>query len=243
MAAHASAIAAIYLARESERFRLALWKTSKALQEARDRADRLLEAILPEDVIPRLKEKKGMIADRFQDVTVVFADIVDFTPLSERLGPERMFSLLNQLFGLIDEAATRYGVEKIETAGDGYLAVGNAPGKLPDHPKAVASFALEVIEAARVVSLSSRESIRIRVGIHCGPVMAGIVGSTRYHYQMIGSTVNIASRVQSVAQPGEILLSAEVFPRLQEDFVCEDNGLVELKGYGPMHTWRVVSRT
>jgi len=214
-----------------------------ALRNEERRSLELLENVFPRSVVPRLRAGENPIADQFADVTVVFADIVGYTPLAESLGPKRTVTLLNDLYRMFDLSAARLGVEKIETAGDGYLAVGGAPESLDDHPRAVATFALAMLEASRAVLISDSEPIQVRVGIHTGPVFAGVIGQHRFHYAVFGETVNVASRIQSQSRPGQVLVSEVTAKRLQGSHRVEEHGTVDLKGHGPMRTfWLQPSR-
>jgi class 3 adenylate cyclase len=214
----------------------------RALAREESKPRDLLSNMLPKAIIPRLKDGENPIADQFADVTVIFADIVDFTPLSERLGPKRTVLVLNELFRRFDQAAVRLGVEKIETTGDGYLAVGGAPELQDNHPEAVADFALAVLDAARETSISTSQEIEIRIGIHTGPVFAGVIGETRFHYKLFGETVNVASRIQGHSAPGRILVSETAFKRLRGKYNLQEHGSVPLKGHGPMGSAWLISR-
>jgi class 3 adenylate cyclase len=216
------------------RLRLRQRETRAALEREESRSQQLLSNVFPELVIPRLRAGESPIADQFADVTVIFADIVEFTPLAERIGPRRTVVLLNELFARFDQAAQRLGVEKIETTGDGYLAVAGAPQPLDRHAEAAARFALAAIDAARK---AESEPVRIRVGIHTGPVYGGVVGESRFHYKLFGDTVNIASRVQSPSQEGRVLVSEATQKRLQGEFALEERGILDLKGHGPMRCY------
>ena len=216
-------------------------ETRLALEKAERTSQALLANVFPASVIPRLRAGESPVADQFADVTVIFADVVEFTPLAERLGPKRTVLLLNDLFRRFDQAALRLGVEKIETTGDGYLAVGGAPGALDQHVEAVADFALEVLAAARATRISEAEHVQIRVGMHTGPVFAGVIGESRFHYKIFGETVNTASRLQGLSKPGRVLVSEATYKRLQGAYVLEDHGTVDLKGHGPMRTYWLVS--
>jgi class 3 adenylate cyclase len=225
----------------AQRLRKQQRKTRAALEQEERKSQQLLSNVFPEPVIPRLRAGESPIADQFADVTVVFVDIVEFTPLAERLGPKRTVLVLNELFRKFDQSALRLGVEKIETTGDGYLAVGGAPGALDDHAEAVAQFALEALEAARSTSVSEAEHVRIRVGIHTGPVFGGVIGESRFHYKIFGETVNTASRIQGQARPGRILVSETTYKRIQVTHALEEHGTLDLKGHGPMRTYWLVS--
>ena len=226
----------IYIGNTAFRLRLRQRETRAALEREERKSHELLINVFPAAVVPRLRAGESPIADQFADVTVVFADIVEFTPLTERLGPKRTVLLLNDLFRRFDQAAARLGVEKIETTGDGYLAVAGAPPPLDEHAPAAADFALAVIEAARAAD------VPIRVGIHTGPIFGGVIGESRFHYKVFGDTVNTASRVQGQAAPGRILVSEAVRKRIEATHVLEERGTIDLKGHGPMQTWWLVSR-
>ena len=212
-------------------------ETRAALEREEKKSQDLLANVFPQPVIPRLRAGEVPIADQFADVTVVFIDMVEFTPLAERLGPKRTVTLLNDLFLRFDQAARRFGVEKIETTGDGYLAVGGAPAPLDRHPQAVADFALATIDAAEAAAAQSGEPVRIRVGIHTGPIFGGVIGESRFHYKIFGETVNTASRIQAVSTPGRVLVSDATQKRIRESHRLQDNGTVELKGHGPMQSY------
>ena len=219
------------------RLRLRQRETRAALEREEKKSQDLLANVFPQPVIPRLRAGEAPIADQFADVTVVFIDMVEFTPLAERLGPKRTVMLLNDLFRRFDQAALAYGVEKIETTGDGYLAVGGAPAPLGRHPQAVADFAMAAIDAARATAAELAEPLQIRVGIHTGPVFGGVIGESRFHYKIFGDTVNTASRIQGLATPGRVLVSEATYKRIRESHHLQDHGSVELKGHGPMPTY------
>jgi adenylate cyclase len=153
-----------------------------------------------------------------------------------------MVVLLNELFGKFDAAAARLGVEKIETTGDGYLAVAGAPAPLDHHPEAVADFALAVVEAARSTAVDGAGHAQVRVGIHTGPVFAGVIGESRFHYKVFGETVNTASRIQGQAQPGRILVSEAAYKRIRISHALEAHETLDLKGHGSERTYWLVGR-
>ena len=219
------------------RFRLRQRNTKLDLEREEQKSQQLLLNVFPQAVIPRLKAGESPIADEFADVTVLFADIVGYTPLAERLGPRRTVMLLNDLFRRFDQAAAKFGVEKIETVGDGYLAVGGAPQRRDNHPEAVAALALAMVEASCQVPVSEREHVEIRVGIHTGPIFGGVVGEHRFHYAIFGETVNVASRIQNQSQPGRILVSESTYKRIRETFRLEECATLDLKGHGPIRTY------
>jgi class 3 adenylate cyclase len=206
-------------------------ETRAALEREEKKSQDLLANVFPQSVIPRLRADERPIADQFAEVTVIFVDIVEFTPLAERLGPKGTVILLNDLFRRFDHAAREHGVEKIETTGDGYLAVAGAPAPLKDHGHAAARFALAALEAARSMA------VEIRVGLHTGPIYGGVIGESRFHYKIFGDTVNVASRVQAHSQPGRALVSEATWRRMRDSFEFSEHGIVDLKGHGPMQTF------
>ena len=215
--------------------------TRAALEAEEAKSSALLLNVFPASVIPRLRAGESPVADEFADVTVIFVDIVEFTPLAERLGPRGTVMLLNELFAKFDAAAVRLKVEKIETTGDGYLAVGGAPQRADNHPGAVADFALAVLDAVKTTAAPDGECVQVRVGIHTGPVFGGVIGESRFHYKVFGETVNVASRVQSHARAGHVLVSEATFRRIRHSHHLEEHGTVELKGHGPMRTYWLLS--
>jgi class 3 adenylate cyclase len=219
------------------RLRLRQRDTKLALEREEQKSQQLLLNVFPQAVIPRLKAGESPIADEFADVTVLFTDIVGYTPLAERLGPRQTVLLLNDLFRRFDQAAAKFGVEKIETVGDGYLAVGGAPQRRDNHPEAVAALALAMVEASRHVPVSATEHVEIRIGIHTGPIFGGVVGEHRFHYAIFGETVNVASRIQNQSQSGRILVSESTYKRIRGTCRLEECASLDLKGHGPMRTY------
>jgi class 3 adenylate cyclase len=199
--------------------------------------ERLLLSILPASIAARLKSGDEGIADHFPEVSVLFADIVDFTTLSGGMSPEPLVALLNDLFTQFDELARRHGVEKIKTIGDCYMAVTGLPDPRPDHAPALAEMALEMIDCLKQFNSNRRASLQIRIGLNTGPVVAGVIGSSKFIYDLWGDTVNTASRMESTGLPGRIQITAPTERALSEQFECEDRGDVEVKGKGRLHTW------
>ncbi len=205
-----------------------------SIDRERERADNLLNSILPTPIAKRLKLERAVIADGFDAVTVLFADIVGFTPLSERMTPRDLVALLNEVFSAFDEMARRHGLEKIKTIGDAYMVVGGLPEPRADHAAAVAAMALEMHGA---VGRIGDGRISLRIGIHSGPAVAGVIGTSKYSYDLWGDTVNTASRMESHGAPGEIHVTDAFRAALDGRFILEERGRVEIKGKGPMHTW------
>jgi class 3 adenylate cyclase len=213
-----------------------------ALDRAHQRSEELLLNILPPSIARRLKLDGGQIADGFAGVTVLFADIVGFTSMSSRMPPERVVGLLNDLFCRFDDVAGQLGLEKIKTIGDCYMVAGGLPEPRVDHADAVAEMALCMVEIVAEVSRRSPEPFVIRIGIHSGPVVAGVIGKRKFIYDLWGDTVNIASRMESHGVPGAIQLSDASRRLLDGKFRLQHRGLIDVKGRGAMETWLLEGR-
>jgi class 3 adenylate cyclase len=202
--------------------------------------ERLLLSILPEPIAQRLRDGEPLIADRFDDVTLLFADIVEFTRLSASMSPIELVRVLNDVFTVFDRLVDEYGLEKVKTIGDAYMVVGgmNEPG--PDHTQRVAAMALELTQAVNGIEAAARLGIQFRIGIHCGPIVAGVIGSKKFIYDVWGDTVNIASRMESLGVPGRVQVTHAVMERLSGAFELESRGLIEVKGKGPTPTWFLI---
>jgi adenylate cyclase len=207
---------------------------------AQARADALLLNVLPEEVALRLQADPNPIADHFDDASILFADVVDFTPLSSRLDAREVVGLLDRLFTSFDELVDRYGVEKIKTIGDCYMAAAGVPRPRLDHAQALAGLALEMQECARTCLSAPDDGLRLRIGISSGPVVAGVIGRRRFLYDLWGDTVNTASRMESHGTPDEIQITRSTWELVREDFVTEPLGVVDVKGKGTMETWRLL---
>ena len=206
----------------------------QVIEKQRREADKLLRNVLPEDIARRLKADECAIADYIPDVTVLFADFVGFTTLSERLAPNALLHLLNEMFTSFDRLAEKHGLEKIKTIGDAYMIAGGVPTPLEGHSEAVAEMALEMLEEANRLEKKLGLPFRLRIGIHCGPVIAGVIGLTKFSYDLWGDTVNTASRLESHGAPGMVQVSGAMHERLRDKFELEDRGVIELKGKGPI---------
>ena len=204
--------------------------------------ERLLLNILPEPIADRLRQGERLIADRFEDTTLLFADIVEFTRMSSGMSPDELVGVLNDVFTVFDALVDRYDLEKVKTIGDAYMVVGGLPELSTGHTPRVAEMALDLAdEIGRVGSAASRD-VRFRIGIHCGPVVAGVIGTKKFIYDVWGDTVNVASRMESLGVPGRIQVSGAVEERLRDRFVLEPRGLIEVKGKGPLPTWFLEGR-
>jgi adenylate cyclase len=212
-------------------------------EAAQGRVERLLLNVLPGEIAERLQTSPNAIADQFDDASVLFADVVDFTPLSSRLSPTELVGLLDRLFTAFDELADRYGVEKIKTIGDCYMVAAGVPAPRPDHAHALASMALEMHDlAAKTLPAEGHRALELRIGISSGPVVAGVIGRRRFLYDLWGDTVNMASRMESHGTPGDIQVTRSTWELIRDDFQCAAQGLVDVKGKGPVETWQLVRR-
>jgi len=204
------------------------------LNTERDRAERLLLNVLPEEVANRLKHGQATIADSFSDVTVLFADIVDFTSLSARISPEQLVTMLNQVFSAFDQLAEKYGLEKIKTIGDAYMVVSGLNGPDPDRPEAAAAMALDMQAALQRLSETTGIDLKVRIGMDTGPVVAGVIGTKKFIYDLWGDTVNTASRMESQGVAGRIQVTQRYYERLLDKYKFEKRGVIQVKGKGEM---------
>jgi class 3 adenylate cyclase len=209
------------------------------LDRAHERSEELLLNILPATIAGRLKASGGTIADGFAEVTVLFADIVGFTTMSAKLEPGRVVAMLNELFCSFDDLADQLGLEKIKTIGDCYMVAGGLPAPRHDHADAVASMGFAMLRAVREFNARRGESLAIRVGIHSGPVVAGVIGKRKFVYDMWGDTVNTASRMESHGVPNAIHITDDCRRQLGNKFHFTSRGTMEIKGKGAMETWLI----
>jgi adenylate cyclase len=212
------------------------------LSEERHHSEKLLNNILPALIADRLRKGESMIAETFPEVTVLFADIVGFTELSARLGPREIVNMLNDVFGRFDRLVVEHGLEKIKTIGDCYMVVGGIPERDPLHCQKVADFAIAALHAFDEYAAEFTQPLSIRVGMHTGTVVAGVVGTQKFAYDLWGDVVNIASRFESSGKPNRIHVSDTVRVRLADDFSFEEGEDVNLKGKGVMKSWFMLGR-
>ncbi len=217
-------------------------EADRAIAAERARVDQILNDLLPPLVVDRLKTEQRFVADAFEEISVLFADLVGFTKWTASMRPEHVVELLNRVFTEFDRLARRHGVQKISTQGDGYLAVAGVPAHRPDHADAAADLALEMCQAIRQFTTPHGEPISMRIGIHTGPAMAAIIGQHAYHYDVWGSTVNLASRMESSGKAGCIQVSRQTYERLRKQFRFEKRGSIWVKGIGLQKTYWLKAR-
>jgi adenylate cyclase len=216
---------------------------ARGRETAQARVEALLLNVLPAEIAQRLQSAPNSIADHFDDASILFADVVDFTPLSSRLSAREVVGLLDRLFTSFDELVDRHDVEKIKTIGDCYMVAAGVPTERPDHAHALAGLALEMRECAKTCLREGAEhDLRLRIGISSGPVVAGVIGRRRFLYDLWGDTVNMASRMESHGTPDAIQITRSTWELLHDDFAVEPLGLVDVKGKGPVETWRLVGQ-
>ena len=208
------------------------------LIEAKNRENEaLLLNVLPAPIANRLRGGEQGIADGFANVTVLFADLVGFTELTSEMPPQEVVTLLNGLFTRFDTAANELGIEKIKTVGDAYMAVCGMPNVVDDHAERMVRMAIRMVHIAREHALEHRVSMQVRVGINSGPVVAGVIGKSKYIYDLWGDTVNLASRMESTGVPGAIQVTRSVYEQLKDKFAFEPRGTIEVKGKGKVEAW------
>lgn len=214
-------------------------RAEHAAEVERERSDALLANILPVDIAERLRgAPETTIADSHDQASVLFADMAGFTARAGAMSPQELVRFLNRVFSAFDRLVERHGLEKIKTTGDAYMVVAGVPAARADHAEALAALALDMRDAA----LGFEGGVPIRIGIACGPVVAGVVGTRKFFYDVWGDAVNVAARMESTGEPGRIQVSREAFARLERSFVLEPRGTVEVKGKGLMRTWYLIGR-
>ncbi|AFZ19607.1 adenylate/guanylate cyclase domain-containing protein [Allocoleopsis franciscana] len=213
-----------------------------ALRLARKRAELLLLNILPQPIAERLKRGQRTLAESFEDVTVLFADLVNFTKFSAQTSPTELVELLNVIFSKFDRLAEQHRIEKIKTIGDAYMVVAGLPTARPDTAGAIAQMALDMQDAIVQLNTELGKSFQLRIGIHSGPVVAGVIGIRKFSYDLWGDTVNIASRMESQGLPGSIQVSATTYERLRDRYLFKERSPIQVKGKGEMITYLLISR-
>jgi adenylate cyclase len=211
-----------------------------ALRVEQAKAENLLLNILPRSIADKLKAQTQPIADHFGSASILFADVVDFTPWSERLPPAEVVGFLDRLFSRFDVLADRHGLEKIKTIGDCYMVAAGVPTPRPDHARALALMALDMLDAMCADDEVGRLGLELRVGINSGPVVAGVIGRKRFLYDLWGDAVNTASRMESHGTPGRIQITRATYELLGDEFECEPRGTIAVKGKGDVEAWYLV---
>jgi guanylate cyclase len=204
-------------------------------------SDGLLHNILPDEIARRLKASQTMIADDYASASVLFADVVDFTPMSAEMSPPELVGLLNAVFTTFDGFVSELDLEKIKTVGDAYMVAAGVPRERPDHAHAIADLALRIRDCVETTTFAGHR-ISVRIGINSGPVVAGIVGTHKFAYDLWGDVVNIASRMESEGVPGSIQVSPATYELIRDRYVCEPRGGVRIKGKGDMNTFILASK-
>jgi len=217
-------------------------RSRRELQLEQERSERLLLNVLPAPIAARLKAGEEVIADAFPDVSVLFADLVDFTGRSQRISPAQVVAVLNELFSAFDRLAARHGLEKIKTIGDAYMVAGGLPEERPDHAQAVAEMALAMREEVARRADPSGQPLQVRIGIDTGPVEAGVIGTSKFSYDLWGDTVNTASRMESHGIPGCIQVTERTYQRLRDGYRFQRRGPIQIRGMGEMVTYFLVGR-
>ncbi|MCG6560777.1 adenylate/guanylate cyclase domain-containing protein [Ruegeria sp. 1NDH52C] len=219
-------------------------RAEDALEAEHARSEALLYNLLPTEIAARLKDAPDQtIADSLDHTAILFADIVDFTPRSARMTPEELVSFLNRIFSTFDELAAKHGLEKIKTIGDAYMVAAGLPQPVDRPVHRVAEMAFDMLDALRGLSDEIGEQIEIRIGVHSGPVVAGVIGHQKLFYDVWGDTVNTASRMESHGAAGRIQVTAAAREALKGDYNFEPRGPVEIKGIGRLETWWLTQKT
>jgi adenylate cyclase len=218
-------------------------RAETAMEMEYERSEALLANILPASIAERLKDpERNIIADKYDDASVLFADIAGFTERASDIEPDRLIRFLDRLYGGFDALVDKHGLEKIKVSGDSYMVVSGVPQPRADHVEALAELALDMAALAKGLKDSRGNPVPLRIGLANGPVVAGVVGSRRFFYDVWGDAVNVASRMESTDSVGRIQVPEDVYLRLKDDFVLQERGAVEVKGKGMMRTWYLVDR-
>ncbi len=221
---------------------LLLQYSVRARDAALASSERLLLNVLPASIAERLKRHEGRIAEAHDEVTVLFADVVDFTPFAERTPPDRVVGVLDEVFSVFDELFQHHGLEKIKTIGDAYMVVAGLPEPRADHAEAMAEMALDMQASLGRLCEPLGIDLEIRIGMASGPVIAGVIGRHKFIYDLWGDTVNTASRMESHSLPGRIQVTAATYERLRDQYRFEDRGDIEVKGKGRLRAFLLVGR-
>ncbi|MEG4168598.1 MULTISPECIES: adenylate/guanylate cyclase domain-containing protein [unclassified Microcoleus] len=217
-------------------------KMEAALKKEQKKTDGLLLNILPGAIVDRLKHEPGVIADKFERATILFADLVNFTQISTTMSATKLVYLLNEIFSAFDQLSEKHRLEKIKTIGDAYMVAAGIPIERPDHAEAIAEMALDMLVAIEKLNVKLDAKFDLRIGINSGPVVAGVIGTKKFIYDLWGNAVNTASRMESHGITGRIQVSHYTYDLLQDKYEFEDRGEIEIKGKGPMQTYLLTGR-
>jgi class 3 adenylate cyclase len=217
-------------------------KIEEYLRAEQEKSELLLLNILPKAIAEQLKQNPGAIAEQFNSVTILFADIVGFTPLASGMSPTNVVNLLNQIFSTFDQLAEQHGLEKIKTIGDAYMVAGGLPVLKLDHAEAVAEMALDMQREIARFQRDDNQPLCLRIGINTGPVVAGVIGIKKFIYDLWGDTVNVASRMESQGLPGGIQVTAATYECLKNKYLFEERGVIPVKGKGEMMTYWLIGK-
>jgi class 3 adenylate cyclase len=213
------------------------------IQAQRDQADKLLYNVLPERIAEKLKQSNETIAEESNSATVLFADIVNFTQISARFAPHEVVDMLDELFSRFDEFVDKYGVEKIQVAGDGYMVAAGVPTPRTDHAIVLAQLALDMLDCVKNEEfLGGKHPIEIRIGLNSGSLLGGVIGRKKYFYALWGDTVNTASRMESHGSSGKIQITRATYELVKDDFECKYIGTIPIKGKGKMDVWHLMAK-
>ncbi|MEX0267680.1 adenylate/guanylate cyclase domain-containing protein [Leptolyngbyaceae cyanobacterium UHCC 1019] len=219
-----------------------LQQMNQNLTQEQEKSERLLLNILPSPIAQRLKEGDNSIADGFSSVTILFADLVEFTQLSERISPAELVALLNEIFSAFDRLTEQYGLEKIKTIGDAYMVVGGLPQPRPDHAEGIAEMAIAMRAEIARFNFRHQQNCNLRIGINTGAVVAGVIGTKKFIYDLWGDAVNVASRMESHGVPGEIQVAETTFECLKHQYNFQRRGIIKIKGKGQITTYFLIGR-
>jgi guanylate cyclase len=214
----------------------------RLLAVERDKSERLLLNILPKEVAEILKVENRVIADYFEGASILFADLVGFTPMTAEMEPRKMVELLNEIYSCFDDLVEKYDLEKIRTIGDNYMVVSGVPRPRQDHAEAITGMALDMRAFLRDFTFGEGKRIHFRIGINSGPLVAGVVGRRKFQYDVWGDAVNVASRMESQGVPDQVQITAATRELIKDKFRLERRGTVEIKGKGEMETWFLVGK-
>jgi class 3 adenylate cyclase len=231
-----------YFVLETEKIKNQLDQKHSQLIEEQKKSENLLLNVLPTNIAQRLKDHQTLIADGHSDITVMFADITNFTQMTEQMAPKQMVGLLNKLFSWFDSMTDKYHLEKIKTIGDAYMVVGGLTRNREDYVKNMVDMALEMRDFISSHTDFSRYNMGIHIGIATGPAVAGVIGSKRFIYDVWGDTVNIASRLSDDGKKGEILADKTTYYRMRTQYIFEPPVIVDIKGKGEMQVYKLLGK-